>query len=41
METRKIKQEHDTKSKNGMTMEERIGENLCDGFEKWNTPLGV
>ena len=43
METRKTKQEHDTKSKNGMTMEEQMkeGESLCDGFEKWNTPLGV
>jgi len=43
METRKTKQEHDTKSTNGMTMEEKMkeGQNLCDGFEKWNTPLGV
>jgi len=43
METRKTKQEHDTKSKNGMTMEKQMkeGENLCDGFEKWNTPFGV
>ena len=43
METRKTKQEHDTQSKNGMTMEEQMkeGESLCDGFEKWNTPLGV
>ena len=43
METRKTKQEHDTKSKIGMTMEEQMKErkNLCDGFEKWNTPLGV
>ena len=43
MKTRKTKQEHDTKSKNGMAMEEKMkeGENLCDGFEKWNTPLGV
>ena len=42
METKK-KQEHDTKSKNGMTMEKQMkeGENLCDGFEKWNMPLGV
>jgi len=24
-------------------MEEEVkeGESLCDGFEKWNTPLGV
>ena len=43
METRKTKQEHNTKSKNGMTMEEQMkeGESLCDEFEKWNTPLGV
>ena len=43
METRKPKQEHDIKSKNGMKVEEQMkeGENLCDGFEKWNTPLGV
>ena len=43
METRKTKKEHDTKSKNGMTMDEQMkeGESLCDGFEKWNMPLGV
>jgi len=43
METRKTKQEHDAKSKNGITMEEKMkeGESLCDGFEKWNMPLGV
>ena len=43
METRKTKQEHDTKSKNGMTMEEQMKEGEClrDGFEKWDTPLGV
>ena len=43
MEIRKTKQEHDTKSKNGMAMEEQMkeGEILCDGFEKWNMPLGV
>ena len=43
METRKTKQEHEKKIKNEMTMEEQMkeGENLCDGFEKWNTPLGV
>ena len=43
METRKTKQEHDTKSKFGMTMEEQMkeGKSLRDGFEKWNMPLGV
>jgi len=43
METRKQNKNIKTKSKNGMTMEEKMkeGENLCDGFEKWNTPLGV
>ena len=40
---KETKQEHNTKSKNGMTMEEEMkeGESLCDGFEKWNMPLEV
>jgi len=43
MDTRKQNKNIKTKSKNGMTMEEGMneGQSLCDGFEKWNMPLGV